>query len=89
VTILPDQVQSYRSGGIAYVDKNHNIFITDRLKELIKYDRFKLPPTQLEALLIGHQVVLDVMVIGVYSTQRATVLPWTHILLFYGHNSNK
>jgi 4-coumarate--CoA ligase len=56
----------YRTGDIGYFDKNNNIFITDRLKELIKYNGFQVPPAQLESLLIGHSAVLDVSVIGVH-----------------------
>jgi 4-coumarate--CoA ligase len=89
VTILPGQVQSHCTGGIGYVDEDDNLFVTDRLKKLIKYDGSKLPPAQLEALLIGHPVVLDVAVIGVCSTQKATELPWAYIVVFHGHNSQK
>jgi len=38
-TGLPKGVM-YHTGNIGYVDENDNIFITDRLKELIKYNGF-------------------------------------------------
>lgn len=74
----------YRTGDIGYVDQNDNLFITDRLKELIKYNGFQVPPAQLEALLIGHPAIVDVAVIGVYSAERATELPRAYIVLTQG-----
>jgi 4-coumarate--CoA ligase len=67
---------------------NYNIFITDRLKELIKYNGFQVPPAQLEALLIGHSAVLDVAVVGVYSEEKATELPRAYIVLADGRKSD-
>jgi 4-coumarate--CoA ligase len=88
VTSVPGRVQSHRTSGIGYVDEDDKIFITDRLREPIKYGGCKLPSAWLEALLIGHPAVLDVAVIGVYSMQRATELPWAYIVLFHVHNGN-
>ena len=39
--------------------------IVDRLKELIKYKGFQVPPAELEAILINHPAVADCAVIGV------------------------
>jgi acyl-coenzyme A synthetase/AMP-(fatty) acid ligase len=39
--------------------------IVDRLKELIKYKGFQVPPAELEAILINHPGVADCAVIGV------------------------
>jgi 4-coumarate--CoA ligase len=74
----------YRTGDIGYFDKDHNIFITDRLKELIKYNGFQVPPAQLEALLIGHPAVLDVAVIGVYDEKKVTELPRAYVVVAHG-----
>lgn len=78
----------YRTGDIGYVDENDNVFITDRLKELIKYNGFQVPPAELEALLIEHPAVGDVAVIGVYSAARATELPRAYIVLANGLESS-
>ena len=53
------------TGDIAYVDPDGHTFIVDRLKELIKYKGFQVPPAELEALLLTHAEVADVAVIGV------------------------
>ncbi len=53
------------SGDIAVLDQHDHVSIVDRLKELIKYKGFQVPPAELEALLISHPEVADVAVIGV------------------------
>ncbi|KAI4854086.1 acetyl-CoA synthetase-like protein [Aureobasidium sp. EXF-8845] len=79
----------YRTGDIGYFDKDHNIFITDRLKELIKYNGFQVPPAQLESLLIGHPAVLDVAVIEVYDEEKATELPRAYVVVAYGYRADE
>jgi 4-coumarate--CoA ligase len=34
----------FKTGDVGYQDKEHNFFITDRVKELIKYKGFQVPP---------------------------------------------
>ena len=46
-------------------DEDGFYFIVDRLKELIKYKGFQVPPAELEAILINHPDVADCAVIGV------------------------
>ena len=53
------------TGDIATRDEDGFYFIVDRLKELIKYKGFQVPPAELEAILINHPDVADVAVIGV------------------------
>jgi acyl-CoA synthetase (AMP-forming)/AMP-acid ligase II len=53
------------TGDIAIRDEDDFYSIVDRLKELIKYKGFQVPPAELEALLITHPDVADVAVIGV------------------------
>jgi len=53
------------SGDIAVIDEFHHVSIVDRLKELIKFKGFQVPPAELEALLISHPKIADVAVIGV------------------------
>ncbi|MGB0383985.1 MAG: 4-coumarate--CoA ligase family protein [Ardenticatenaceae bacterium] len=52
-----------KSGDIGYVDEDGFLYIVDRLKELIKYKGFQVPPAELEALLLGHDAIADVAVI--------------------------
>jgi acyl-CoA synthetase (AMP-forming)/AMP-acid ligase II len=53
------------TGDIAVRDTDDYYSIVDRLKELIKYKGYQVPPAELEALLITHPEVADVAVIGV------------------------
>jgi acyl-CoA synthetase (AMP-forming)/AMP-acid ligase II len=53
------------TGDIAVRDADGWYSIVDRLKELIKYKGYQVPPAELEALLITHPEVADVAVIGV------------------------
>ncbi len=39
--------------------------IVDRVKELIKYKGYQVPPAELEALLLSHPQIADAAVIGV------------------------
>ena len=53
-----------RTGDIGYVDNDGYVFITDRLKELIKVKGFQVAPAELEALLYTHPSVADAAIIG-------------------------
>jgi acyl-CoA synthetase (AMP-forming)/AMP-acid ligase II len=53
------------TGDVAVIDSNGHVSIVDRIKELIKYKGFQVPPAELEALLVTHPKVADVAVIGV------------------------
>lgn len=53
----------FHTGDIGYVDEEGYVFIVDRLKELIKYKAYQVPPAELEALLLTHPAVADVAVI--------------------------
>lgn len=53
------------TGDIGHVDSDGHFYIVDRLKELIKYKGFQVPPAELEALLLTHPSVADAAVIGV------------------------
>jgi 4-coumarate--CoA ligase len=79
----------FHSGDIGYIDKDNNLYITDRFKELIKYNGFQVAPAQLEGLLLGHPAVDDVAVIGIYSNQRATELPLAYIVPAKGYTAGK
>jgi 4-coumarate--CoA ligase len=53
------------TGDVGLFDEDGHLRIVDRVKELIKYKGFQVPPAELEALLITHPGVADVAVIGV------------------------
>jgi len=50
---------------LAQVDACGCVYIVDRLKELIKYKGYQVPPAELEAVLLSHPSIADAAVIGV------------------------
>jgi acyl-coenzyme A synthetase/AMP-(fatty) acid ligase len=70
-----DGLRYFKTGDVGYQDKDHNFFITDRVKELIKYKGFQVAPAELEGKLMDHPLVNDVAVIGVYNKEQETEVP--------------
>ena len=68
------------TGDIGHVDSDGHYTIVDRLKELIKYKGFQVPPAELEALLVTHEAVADAAVIGI-PDDEAGELPKAFIAL--------
>ena len=52
------------TGDIGHIDEDGHLYVVDRLKELIKYKGFQVPPAELEALLLTHPGVMDAAVVG-------------------------
>jgi acyl-CoA synthetase (AMP-forming)/AMP-acid ligase II len=67
------------TGDIGVVDTDGYFQIVDRLKELIKYKGYQVPPAELEALIITHPAVGDVAVIGV-PDEEAGELPKAYVV---------
>jgi len=53
------------TGDVAELDEAGHYSIVDRVKELIKYKGFQVPPAELEALLLTHPKIADCAVIGI------------------------
>jgi acyl-CoA synthetase (AMP-forming)/AMP-acid ligase II len=51
------------TGDVGYVDDDGDVFIVDRVKELIKYKGLQVAPAELEAVLLGHPAIADAAVI--------------------------
>ncbi|XP_044755149.1 4-coumarate--CoA ligase 1-like [Coccinella septempunctata] len=54
-----------KTGDLGYYDEYHCFYIMDRIKELIKYKGWHVPPLILENLLLKHPVVANAVVIGI------------------------
>jgi 4-coumarate--CoA ligase len=65
----------FKTGDVGHQDDKGNFWITDRVKELIKYKGFQVPPAELEGILLSHPYIDDVAVIGVYNADQATEVP--------------
>ncbi|KAL6521696.1 4-coumarate--CoA ligase-like 1 [Orobanche gracilis] len=53
------------TGDIGYIDDDGDVFLVDRIKELIKYKGFQVAPAELEAILLTHPSVEDAAVVGI------------------------
>ena len=53
------------SGDLGHVDEDGYFFLTDRLKELIKYKGLQVAPAELENVLLSHPQISDAAVIPV------------------------
>lgn len=53
------------TGDIGYFDNDNFLYITDRMKDLIKVKGFQVSPSDLELVLLSHDSVSEVAVIGV------------------------
>jgi 4-coumarate--CoA ligase len=67
------------TGDLGYFNKNHQFFIVDRLKELIKYKGYQVPPAELEGLLLSNNKIKDAGVIGI-PDDAAGELPFAFIV---------
>ncbi|XP_016442478.1 4-coumarate--CoA ligase 2-like [Nicotiana tabacum] len=61
------------SGDIGYIDEDDELFIVDRLKELIKYKGFQVAPAELEALLLNLPNISDAAVVPMKDEQAGEV----------------
>ncbi|KIM78766.1 hypothetical protein PILCRDRAFT_824179 [Piloderma croceum F 1598] len=70
-----------KTGDACRFDADENIFIVDRIKELIKYKGFQVPPAELEDLLLSHPDIEDAAVIGVWDQEQTTEIPRAYVVL--------
>lgn len=61
------------TGDVATVTADGVFTIVDRIKELIKYKGYQVPPAELEALLLTHDKIADAAVIGVHDSEGEEV----------------
>lgn len=54
-----------KTGDVAYYDEDHCIYIVDRIKEMLKYQSWHVPPALIEAVLLSHPAVHFAVVIGI------------------------
>ncbi|KAI2050096.1 hypothetical protein LOZ43_004989 [Ophidiomyces ophidiicola] len=70
----------FRTGDVGYEDEEGFLFITDRVKELIKYKGFQVAPAELEGLLTDYEAVQDAAVIGIESEEHGSEVPRAYIV---------
>ncbi|XP_020232855.1 4-coumarate--CoA ligase-like 1 [Cajanus cajan] len=71
------------TGDIGFIDDEENVFIIDRIKELIKYKGFQVAPAELEAILLSHSSVEDAAVVPL-PDEEAGEIPAASVVLSPG-----
>ncbi|WPH01596.1 Hypothetical protein R9X50_00444400 [Acrodontium crateriforme] len=75
-----DRRRYFKTGDVGFLDTNNNFYITDRVKELIKYKGWQVAPAELEGKLMDHPLVNDVAVIGIEDRENHTEIPRAYIV---------
>lgn len=84
-TAMIDNDGWLHSGDMGYYDEQGYFYIVDRLKELIKYKGFQVPPAELETILLTCPGIKDAAVIGL-PHEEAGELPTAFIVKQEGSN---
>ncbi|KAI4336573.1 hypothetical protein L6164_015085 [Bauhinia variegata] len=71
------------TGDIGFIDDEDNVFIVDRIKELIKYKGFQVAPAELEAILLSHSSVEDAAVVPL-PDEEAGEIPGASVVMSPG-----
>ncbi|XP_038894373.1 4-coumarate--CoA ligase-like 9 [Benincasa hispida] len=74
-----------KTGDLCYFDSDGFLYIVDRLKELIKYKAYQVPPAELEHLLQSNPEIIDAAVIP-YPDEEAGEIPMAYIVRKPGSN---
>ncbi|XP_062116012.1 4-coumarate--CoA ligase-like 9 [Humulus lupulus] len=74
-----------KTGDLCMFDSEGCLYIVDRLKELIKYKAYQVPPAELEHLLHSHPDIVDAAVIP-YPDEVAGQLPMAYVVRKPGSN---
>jgi acyl-coenzyme A synthetase/AMP-(fatty) acid ligase len=79
-----DEAGWFHSGDYGMIDENNNVFIRDRIKELIRVGSgygVHISATELESKLFEHPAVAEVIVTGVLSPTTHTEQPTAFVVL--------
>ncbi|KAH7425925.1 hypothetical protein KP509_11G077700 [Ceratopteris richardii] len=76
------------TGDVGYIDDEANVYIVDRLKELIKFKGLQVAPAELEALLVTHSEIVDAAVVPL-PDEVAGEVPLAYVVRARGSSLNE
>ncbi|KAJ9140198.1 hypothetical protein P3X46_030874 [Hevea brasiliensis] len=68
-----------KTGDLCYFDSQGFLYVVDRLKELIKYKAYQVPPAELEQLLQSNPEIADAAVVP-YPDEEAGQIPMAYVV---------
>ncbi|KAL5543967.1 hypothetical protein UlMin_007751 [Ulmus minor] len=74
-----------KTGDLCMFDSDGFLYVVDRLKELIKYKAYQVPPAELEQLLHSHPEIADAAVIP-YPNEETGQIPMAYVVRKPGSN---
>ncbi|KAK6256973.1 hypothetical protein QUC31_000432 [Theobroma cacao] len=74
-----------KTGDLCYIDGDGFLHVVDRLKEVIKYKGYQVPPAELEALLLSHPEISDAAVIP-FPDEEVGQYPMAYVVRKTGSN---
>jgi len=66
----------YRTGDVGSLDSNGAIYVSHRVKDVLKVKGFQVSPKELEELLAEDPLVADVAVVGFSDEKQTKQIPW-------------
>ena len=71
----------FKTGDEGIIDGSGNIWITGRIKELIKTSGgFQCSPADVEAVLSKHPGIQDLACVGIYDEEESAEAPWLFVV---------
>ncbi|PQQ17354.1 4-coumarate--CoA ligase-like 9 [Prunus yedoensis var. nudiflora] len=77
-----------KTGDLCFFDDEGFLYIVDRLKELIKYKAYQVPPAELEPIIQSHPDIADAAGIP-YPDEEAGQIPMAYVVRKPGSNINE
>lgn len=69
-----------RTGDLVRIDKEENVWICGRVKDLIKYKGTTMSPDPIEKVLLEHPGIVDAAVKGVFSQEHDSDVPRGYVV---------